>query len=354
MCARNPLHCILPPYILRKLAESANELLRKLALDNIAASAQARIMRVLTSLQPTLLAAATGTPGKKNRIIYTMRNRRPLPFLMPGKRVRAEGEPKSADPAVNEAYDYSGQTYDFFRKIFDRNSLDGRGMPLISSVHVDDRYNNAFWNGQQMAYGDGDEIIFTRFTKSLDVVGHELTHGVVSHTCDLEYQGEPGALNEHFADVFGCLVRQWRKKQKPSNAKAWLIGAELFIPAPTRRALRDLANPGTAFQNDPDLGDDPQPGHIDDKYTGDDDNGGVHVNSGIPNKAFTLVAKKLGGSAWVKPGLIWYKTMLKLTKTSNFQDCATETFETAGAEFGPDSAEQKAVKEAWAAVGITV
>jgi Zn-dependent metalloprotease len=206
-----------------------------------------------------------------------------------------------------------------------------------------------------MAYGDGDAIVFTRFTKSLDVVGHELTHGVVTHTCDLEYQDEPGALNEHFADVFGCLVRQWRKKQKPNHAKAWLIGAELFAKkSPTRRALRDLANPGTAFQNDPDLGDDPQPDHMDKKYTGSDDNGGVHINSGIPNKAFALVAKKLGGQAWVKPGLIWYKTMLKLTRLSKFQECADETFETAGTEFGVHSAEQKAVKEAWAAVGIKV
>jgi Zn-dependent metalloprotease len=355
MCVRNPIECILPPYILGKLAESANELLRRLALDNLVASAQARVMRALLPTQPNaMMAAAAGTPGKKHRVIYDMRNRPPWPFLLPGKKVRSEGEPRKTDVAVNEAYDYSGFTYDFYKTVYDRNSLDNRGMPLISSVHVGDRYNNAFWNGQQMAYGDGDEIMFTRFTKSMDVVGHELTHGVVTHTCDLEYQDEPGALNEHFADVFGCLVRQWKKKQKASDAKAWLIGAELMVPAPTRRALRDMANPGTAFKDDPELGDDPQPDHMSKKYTGQDDYGGVHINSGIPNKAFTLVAKKLGGSAWIKPGRIWYKTMLKLTARSNFQECATETFQTAAAEFGQDSTEQKAVKDAWADVGITV
>jgi Zn-dependent metalloprotease len=141
----------------------------------------------------------------------------------------------------------SGDTYDFYSSIFDRNSLDNNGMTLVSSVHVaevDDRgefvpMNNAFWNCEQMAYGDGDDVVFRPFTGSLDVIGHELTHGVVSFTSNLEYRNQSGALNEHFADVFGALVRQWKNGEKAKSAN-WLIGAEVLTPAPTRRAIRDM------------------------------------------------------------------------------------------------------------------
>jgi Zn-dependent metalloprotease len=214
-------------------------------------------------------------------------------------------------------------------------------------------YNNAFWNGEQMAYGDGDGKVFRRFTRSLNVVGHELTHGVVTHTCNLEYQDEPGALNEHFADVMGSLLQQWRKKQTVAKAN-WLIGDDILIKAPTRKALRSLAAPGTAYQNDPDIGSDPQPAHLKDKYRGTADYGGVHINSGIPNHAFYLAAMKIGGQAWSKTGLIWYKTLLALTQTSRFIDAAVTAYRIAGTEYGSGSREQKAVKEAWRAVGISV
>lgn len=125
-----------------------------------------------------------------------------------------------------------------------------------------------------------------------------------------------------------------------------------MIPAPTRRALRDMSAPGTAYKNDPFLGDDPQPKHVNDKFTGSDDNGGVHINSGIPNYAFYKAATGVGGNAWEKTGRIWYDTLVKLTVNSNFQDAANTTSQVAGDRFG--AAEAKAVKEAWAAVGIKV
>ena len=233
-------------------------------------------------------------------------------------------------------------------------------MTLISSVHVGEvdengtrvPMNNAFWNGEQMAYGDGDGVIFRDFTGSLDVVGHELTHGVESFTSNLEYRNQSGALNEHFADVFGVLVRQWINGETALKAN-WLIGAEVLVPAPTRRAIRDMENPGTAFVNDPDLGDDPQPGHMRDLYTGFADRGGVHINSGIPNRAFVLVAKALKGSAWNVAGRIWYDTMLQLTTTSQIADCARVSLQVASTpKYG--AAAKKAVKSAWKKVGISL
>ena len=296
-CCPNPIHCILPPYVLDRMAESDDTKVRKLAVEAIARSATLRATRVAVAQFPAM-AALPSPESKKHRLVYNMKNQGST--FLPGKLVRSEGEPKSKDPAVNEAYDYAGATYDFYKKLFKRNSLDDRGMTLVSSVHLGKNYNNAFWNGEQMAYGDGDGAIFIRFTKSLDVVGHELTHGVVSHTSNLVYPNEPGALNEHFADVFGMLVKQWKRKQTAAKAD-WLIGADIMGPGTTAKSLRTF-KAGKAYQDDPLLGTDPQPKHLRDKYTGMADSGGVHINSGIPNHAFYLVATALGGRAWEKPG----------------------------------------------------
>jgi len=347
----NPLHCILPPYILEKLAECDRKVVRERALENIAASAEARAFRMMTGPLPPTLAAMAATTAKKHRMIYDLKHKPPTPFSLPGKLVRSEGDKKTGDDAVDEAYDYSGVTYDFYFQEFSRNSLDGSGMTLISSVHAGKGFDNAFWNGTQMVYGDGDNIVFTRFTQALEVVGHELTHGVVTYTSNLDYQDESGALNEHFADVMGTLIRQWKNDLTASKAN-WLIGDDIIVPAPTRRAIRDMANPGTAFKGDPFLGDDPQPGNMKDKYKGTADNGGVHINSGIPNRAFYLVATALGGKAWTKAGKIWYQTLLQLNSQSDFQQCATMTYQVAGNLFG--KSEQAAVKAGWAGVGITV
>jgi Zn-dependent metalloprotease len=335
----NPLHCIVPPFILKKMADSPNERVRRFAIDNIGASAAMRaVRRTLSSMQ--FFAAIPSPAGRKYRLIYNGGN---LPSL-PGKLVRTEGDPKHRDVSVNEAYD-------FYKKLFDRNSLDDNGMSLLSTVHTGRRFNNAFWNGEQMAYGDGDGIVFDRFTRSLEVVGHELTHGVVTFTANLDYENQPGALNEHFADVMGILVRQWRENKSAAKG-SWLIGAELLKPAPTRRALRDMAAPGTAYVDDPDLGTDPQPKHMDDFYDGPDDNGGVHINSGIANHAFFKIATALGGKAWQKAGQIWYEALRNLSAKSQFQDAAETTVQIAGTRY--DSATAKVVRDAWAAVGIKV
>ena len=187
-----------------------------------------------------------------------------------------------------------------FKKVFSRNSIDDRGMRIDSTVHYGDCYDNAFWNGRQMVYGDGDGRIFAPFTKALDVIGHELTHGITQCEAGLNYRGQPGALNESFSDVFGCLVKQYRRRQTAKEAD-WLIGEDLFLPGVKAKAIRSMKAPGTAY-DDPVLGKDPQPGHMDDYVVTEEDNGGVHLNSGIPNRAFYELAMRLKGIRLGKSG----------------------------------------------------
>ncbi len=350
--SRRPIQCIVPPYMVEHMARSADPQLRERAVVDLARASAVRAVRTFSQQMPALLATASPT-GRKHRLVYDARKK----DLLPGRLVRSEGDPKTADPCVNEAYDYSGDTFDFFLERFARNSLDDDGMTLISSVHVGeadgrDRFqpmNNAFWDGAQMAYGDGDGEVFQCFTRSLDVVAHELTHGVQAFTSNLAYRGQSGALNEHFADVFGVLVRQWRRKESADKA-SWLVGAEILVPAKTRRAIRDMEHPGTAYADDPALGSDPQPDHMERIYTGPADSGGVHLNSGIPNRAFVLVAQTLGGPAWETPGAIWYEALLQLSRTSQFSDMAKLTAQIAGDRFG--AATKKAVRAAWKKVGL--
>ena len=343
----DPIHCILPPYLLEHLSESSNAKIRRMAIDTMVRSAEMRAIRATLATLPQM-SAIPSPAGKKYRLVYDAKGGGS--FSLPGTLVREERGKRVADPAVNEAYTYSGTTYDFYKRVLNRNSLDDNGMTLISSVHFGRDYDNAFWNGEQMVYGDGDGEIFIRFTRSLDVVGHELTHGVVTHTANLEYQDESGALNEHFADVFGSLVKQWRKRQTAAKAD-WLIGPDIMGPGVTAKALRTFKDE-PAYQDDPLLGTDPQPKHLADKYKGSADNGGVHINSGIPNHAFYLVATSLGGRAWERAGKVWYESLRALSADSDFAAMVGTTVEKAGALFGAGGTVEKAVQAAWKTVGF--
>ncbi|BAY09921.1 M4 family metallopeptidase [Calothrix sp. NIES-2098] len=349
-CCHNPLHCFVPPHVLDRLVESDDPEIRNLAIDAIKHSVASRTKRN-TFAKVAMLAATPSPAGTKHRLVYDVNHWR-WERMLPGKLVRSEGDSPVIDDAVNEAYDYSGITYDFYQEVFNRNSLDDKGMTLISSVHFGRNYDNAFWNGQQMIYGDGDEIVFTRFSKALDVVAHELTHGVVQFTSNLEYWDESGALNEHFADAMSALVKQWYLKQDVTEAD-WLMGDAIVGPKVQAKSIRTF-KAEKAYEKDAILGTDPQPKHIKDKYTGDNDSRGVHINSGIPNHAFYLTAIELGGYSWEKVGPIWYQTLKNLNQNSNFQEAASMTYQVAGAMFGSDSLEQQAVKKAWDAVGISV
>jgi Zn-dependent metalloprotease len=261
--------------------------------------------------------------------------------------------------AVNEAFDGSGATYDLYYNIYQRNSIDGNGMRLDSTVHYQTGYDNAFWNGEQMVYGDGDEDqpvssrIFNRFTIAIDVMGHELTHGVTQYTAKLAYSNQSGALNESMSDVFGSLVKQYSLHQTATEAD-WIIGAGLLTSNVNGVGIRSMKAPGTAY-DDPTLGKDPQPAHMKDYVNTVSDNGGVHINSGIPNHAFYVIAVNIGGYAWEKAGQIWYTTLKdKLSSSSDFQDCANKTYAAAAQLYGTGSLEQQAVQKGWAEVGITV
>jgi Zn-dependent metalloprotease len=331
---------ILPPHIIRKLADKPE--MRDRALRDLATTERLRGIRqaFAASLLPQL-------PGTKHRTIFDAQKTASLP----GTQVRDEGGPPTADVAAKEAYDYCGDTYDFYLKVFNRNSVDDHGLTLTSSAHYDEGYDNALWNGQQMIYGDGDGEYFQRFTICLDVIAHELTHGVTQNEAQLLYSGQSGALNESISDVFGSLVKQWANSQTVDQAD-WLIGAGLFTNVVQGKAIRSMSAPGTAY-DDPNIGKDPQPATMSDFVNTTDDNGGVHINSGIPNHAFYLAAKAIGGYAWQKAGLIWYRTLNgSLSPSADFQAMANATVTVAGSLFGQNSAEQKAVSSAWSTVGV--
>lgn len=277
----------------------------------------------------------------------------------PGRTVvRSEGSKASNDPAANEAYDGAGYTYDLFARIFKRNSIDGRGMGLRGTVHYGRKFMNAFWDGSQMCYGDGDGRIFNRFTIALDVIAHEMTHGVTQHTANLDYYGEPGALNESNSDIFGSIVKQYARQQSFRDAD-WLIGAGLLTSRIRGVALRSMKAPGTAY-NDPSIGKDIQPGRMRDFIKPNDprvaaDQGGVHTNSGIPNHWFYILCELLQNKkSWEDPGQIAYATLLRCQRSTNFLQYAQLSLAASNALFGANSTQSNAVKKAWSAVDIQV
>lgn len=333
---------VVPPHVLIAICENGTAEERGRALRTLVLSERLRARRQLLAALPVTTPA-----GEKRRTVYDAKHRTTLP----GTLTRAEGDAASPDVAVNESYDGAGATYDLYFDVYGRNSIDGKGMRLDSSVHYGSGYDNAFWNGTQMVYGDGDGRVFERFTRAVDVIGHELTHGVMAHEANLDYQDQPGALNESFSDVFGSLVKQRALKQTAQQAD-WLIGEGLFTPKVKGVALRSMKAPGTAY-DDPVLGRDPQPASMKDYVQTSDDDGGVHINSGIPNHVFYLAASAIGGFAWEKTGKIWYVALTeKLRRDSDFAAAANLTAAAAGELFGAGAAEEKAVRAAWRQVGV--
>ncbi|MEU3915211.1 M4 family metallopeptidase [Streptomyces sp. NPDC029721] len=344
-----PINCIIPPYILDKLLESPDSDIRQAALDTLLTTARLRGERAVRAS----IAGAAATPGDGRRTIFDCDG---AASLRGAALARTEDGPASSDTAVNQAFDGLGLTRDFYQEVFHRNSIDDQGMRLDGYVHFDVQFNNAFWDGQQMVFGDGDGQEFSNLAGSLDVIGHELTHGVTENTAGLEYHNQSGALNESISDVFGSLVKQWKLKQTAEEAD-WQIGADVWTPGITGDALRSLKAPGQAYNN-PQFGKDPQPDrmskfiHLPDTPRGD--SGGVHINSGIPNKAFYLAAVGIGGFAWEGAGRIWYDALRASTADATFQDFADTTYQKAGDLFGVGSSEQAAVLAAWAGVEVQI
>lgn len=347
-----PFCSIVPPYLLRRLAKQASPEFSsaaraaKEALGHVESFHSAR-----TKPAPDVPAGVRqAKPGPANRSIYDAEGSE----ILPGKLVRKEGGTVTGDPAADEAYDGLGHTHRLYADVFGRNSIDGAGLPLNATVHFGKLYDNAFWDGSQMVFGDGDGEVFQRFTKSLSVIGHELAHGVTQYSAALAYRNQAGALNESMSDVFGALVEQYVKNQTTAEA-SWLIGEGLFTAHVEGRALRSMKAPGTAYDDDV-LGKDPQPDSMDTYVKTSADNGGVHINSGIPNRAFYLVAESLGGNAWDSPGRIWYGALTggSLPPAATFRVFARATAAAAVELFGSGSREHDAVRQAWETVKVKV
>ncbi|MFP3578338.1 M4 family metallopeptidase [Arthrobacter sp. SIMBA_036] len=343
---------IVPPYMLRKLAVQNEPRLQAVAQAAKESLLHLKNLQAVRSapLPPAPPSARQSKPGPPNRTIYDAESGQTLP----GRLLRKEGEPAVADVAADEAYDALGDTHRLYADIYGRDSIDDAGLALDASVHYGRLYDNAFWDGSQMVFGDGDGEIFQRFTKSVSVIGHELTHGVTQYSANLAYRNQAGALNESMSDVFGVLVEQYAKKQSTQEA-SWLIGEGLFTDQVQGAALRSMKAPGTAYDDDV-LGKDPQPDSMDAYVKTSADNGGVHINSGIPNRAFYLVASELGGNAWESPGQIWYQSLTggSLPATSTFGKFAKVTAATATEIFGEGSKEHDAVMKAWETVKVKV
>jgi Zn-dependent metalloprotease len=337
---------IIPPHILDHISEEGDDDQRQWAQDTLAKS---QSLRDEAREAPAHEGVAADAPQEKppaKVAIYDCRNTTDLP----GTPARGDTDPATSDVEVNEAHDGLRATLDFYADVLSRNSVDDRGLDLIGSVHYDTKYDNAQWTGSQMLFGDGDGTLFNRFTISMDIMGHELTHGVTQYSAALVYQDQSGALNESVSDCFGVMVKQFHLSQDVSAAD-WLIGAGILTPQVHGKALRSMADPGTAY-DDPVLGKDPQPGHMDHYVQTNDDNGGVHINSGIPNHAFYYAAVGFGGNSWEKAGRIWYATLTDpaIPNDASFEQFAQLTVEHAGTLF--DTSAATVVSDAWQQVGI--
>ena len=334
-----------PPYLLQRVALLAGT-------QHASASGKETLqvddrLRARREAPPPELAAPR-VPGVRTRVVHTANNTETLP----GEPVRTDGDSPIGDQAVDEAFDSSGQVLDLFRTEFGRRSIDGRGGTVSITVHYGRDYDNAFWDGIQLVFGDGDGQIFERFTKPMDVMAHEFTHGVTQFTVGLAYQDQPGALNESISDVFASMAKQRALGQTAAEAD-WLIGEGLFTSTINAKALRSMKEPGTAY-DDPQIGRDLQVGSMADYVYTDDDSGGVHINSGIPNRAFVLAALDIGGASWEKAGQVWYDTLVhgELGAQASFGSFASATLSSARRLFPSDPSIAEKVNAAWVEVGL--
>lgn len=337
-----------PPFILESIVQNGTREEQQAAAATLLVDSSVRIAREVADAAADRTTEDDTAAPPKNRRVSSANNGTDLP----GTLQRGEGDPATGDAAVDEAYDGLGGTFDLLWEAFGRNSIDDKGMDLNATVHYGKQYNNAFWDGTRMVFGDGDGVIFNRFTIAPDVEGHELAHGVIGATAGLEYRNQSGALNESIADCIGAMVKQ-RMLGQTSEQADWIIGAGLLTSGINGQALRSMKAPGTAF-DDPKLGKDPQPDHMDKFVETTADYGGVHINSGIPNRAFYLAAIALGGHSWERAGKIWYETLIdsRLSSTATFIEFATLTADNANTLFG-DSV-RDVIIAAWRDVGLEV
>lgn len=340
-------HCLfIPPHVLDHLAKDKRKDVRQNTRLTVQQSNLSRKNRSAKRITMDMFAPAAPA-GEGARTVYDCEKT----WTQRVREARTETQGETGEKSVDTVFEFAGLVRSFYRDL-DRNSYDDAGSGIIMNVHFGSKYNNAFWDGDELTFGDGDGVIFNDFTQSLDVVAHEFAHGVTQFTADLEYQSQSGALNESFSDVFGSAITQHAKGQDAGSAD-WLIGDEIMGPDLYGECLRSMKAPGTAYDNTI-LGKDPQPDHMNNYYAGTDDNQGVHINSGIPNKAFYLVATTIGTQ---KAALIWYHALKNLWATADFNDAVDVIAESARIltrdEQVPLGSTQ-AVRSAFKAVGLPV
>lgn len=362
MCKNHfsPVQCILPPYLTDKLADSPDKNLSKVAINTKFRTFRLRsdreFFKETTNTQKSLLGIVS-KPTKVPVLKMEVYNCKKKPSTTGATLLWKDSSSKlPADKDAKNVIIGGRGTWHLYYDLFGRNSIDNLGMTIQQFVHYDKKYDNAFWDGRRMIFGDGDGTIFGSFTTDIDVIGHELTHGVTQYEANLEYHLQSGALNESFSDIFGIMIKQRVLNQdvKQSN---WLIGENVLLG--NQYALRSMKAPGEGYKNHPDLGDDPQPATMDGFVklpdTANGDWGGVHYNSGIANFAFYVAAFNMGGFAWEKAGKIWYTALtdkVNLKKNATFSDLRKLTIKIAGQLYGTKSLEAKAVTDGWNAAKV--
>jgi Zn-dependent metalloprotease len=351
-CSHPTMCSFVPPHILDNLAaRDAEESAepghhQRTAVITRQLAAERQRNRLAQEALPTLVGLTTPTKGKAQRAIYDDKNT----TTFDKKLVRGEGDAPVAAQNVNQAYDHAGAARDFMKNVLGRDGADNAGMTIDVNVNYSVSFNNAFWDGVRLTMGNGDGVIFVDFAASPDVVGHELGHGIVQFTANLDYVGQSGALNESYADVLGTLTEQLLRGETFETAN-WLIGDEIMAPGMYGEALRSMAHPGTAYDNSI-LGKDPQPAHMAQYYSGPADNQGVHINSGIPNRAFYLTCSEIGTEA---AGKVWYAGLQNLWPTAQFADAAAVLAAQARILARDDAVPRQSaqvVRSAWRAVGV--
>ena len=341
---------IIPQSVLKRFADDPDlsSELRQQFSNSIEIDNHIRAARQETALLTTVMARQNSLAGLVSAVLA------PTPLIsvydcktttaLPGTPVSNPGS--SADPTAKRTFDQTTAVATFYNSIFGRNSVDTAGMTLISSIHYGVKYNNAFWSGTQMTYGDGDGAVFIDFTLGNDVMAHELTHGVTQYSLSLTYANEAGGLNESMSDVFGSMFRQWQANQDVNTAD-WFIGHDILGPVAVAKGftcLRDMANPAAAHCLSP------QPTHFSQYHGGMD----PHLSSGIPNFAFCQIAKAVGGKSWLKVGQVWYTVLTTSVPRPNMlmSEFANATRATAKTLYPADPALSSAIDAGWKSVGL--
>jgi Zn-dependent metalloprotease len=340
---------IVPMKVLRRFSRDKrlNAAQKKSFADTMKIDAELRKLRTQAATlsrvtqavaPPAALVAAAAAPPKVT--VNDCSGNQPLP----GSEI--SNPSGSSDQTASRVFAQTTKVAQFYGQVFNRNSIDGMGMTMISSIHYGTKYNNAFWNGTLMAYGDGDGSIFVDFSQGNDVIGHELTHGVTQHSLQLDYADQPGGLNESISDCFGSMFRQWSAGQNVNQAD-WLIGSDIMGPAAKtggKTCLRDMANPAANHCLSP------QPT----KFSQYKDGMDPHESSGIPNLAFTTIAKSIGGNSWDKTGQVWYQAVTGSgsNPSMKMKAFANRTRAVAAQLYPNDTSVAGAVDAGWKAVGL--